>query len=90
MLADTSSAGRKEKLRNARLCNNDKNTVYLSRHSSFMIMHIFADWAEYSIIGRKALELLRVRLLRLMDGIGIKSKVWGEILSSKGLLRGCI
>ena len=46
MLADTSSAGRKEKLRNARLCNNDKNTVYLSRHSSFMIRHIFADWGR--------------------------------------------
>ena len=26
------------------------------------------------------------RLLRLMDGIGIKAKVWGEILSSNGLL----
>jgi abortive infection bacteriophage resistance protein len=33
------------------------------------------------------LKILRFRLLRLMDGIGIKSKVWGEILSSNGLLR---
>ena len=24
----------------------DKNTVYLSRHSSFMIMHTFADWVN--------------------------------------------
>ena len=35
-----------EKLRNARLCNNDKNTLYLPRHSSFMIMHTFADWGR--------------------------------------------
>lgn len=33
------------------------------------------------------MKILRFRLLRLMDGIGIKSKVWGEILSSNGLLR---
>ena len=33
------------------------------------------------------MELLRFRLLRHMDGIGIKAKVWGEILSSNGLLR---
>ena len=32
-----------EKPRNARLCNNDKSTLYLPRHSSFMIMHTFAD-----------------------------------------------
>ena len=35
-----------EKLRNARLCNNDKSSVYLLRHSSFMIMHTFADWGN--------------------------------------------
>ncbi len=35
-----------EKLRNARLCNNDKSTFYLPRHSSFMIMHTFADWGN--------------------------------------------
>lgn len=35
-----------EKLRNARLCNNDKNTLYLPWHSSFMIMHTFADWGN--------------------------------------------
>ena len=33
------------------------------------------------------MELLRFRLLRLMGGIGIKAKVWGEILSSNGLLK---
>ena len=43
---------------------------------------------EYGIIGRKVLELLRFRLLRLMAGSGIKAKVLGEILSSKGLLAG--
>ena len=33
-------------LRNARLYNNDKNTIHLPRHSSFMIMHTFADWGN--------------------------------------------
>ena len=36
---------------------------------------------------QKALELLRFRLLRLMAGSGIKAKVLGGFLSSKGLLR---
>ena len=35
-----------EKLRNARLYNNDKNPIHLPRHSSFMIMHTFADWGN--------------------------------------------
>ena len=26
--------------------NNDKNTIYLPRHSSYMIMHTFADWGN--------------------------------------------
>lgn len=34
------------------------------------------------------MELLRVRLLRLMAASGIKAKVWGEILSSNELLTG--
>ena len=34
------------KPRNARLCNNDKSTIHLPRHSSFMIMHTFADWGN--------------------------------------------
>nr|DAZ60714.1 MAG TPA: D-ornithine 4,5-aminomutase alpha-subunit [Caudoviricetes sp.] len=32
------------------------------------------------------MELLRLRLLRLMGGVGIKANVLGEIFSSKGLL----
>ncbi|EDP25586.1 hypothetical protein COPEUT_02355 [Coprococcus eutactus ATCC 27759] len=44
--------------------------------------------AEYGIIWRKVLELLRFRLLRLMAGSGIKAKVLGGFLSSKGLLTG--
>ena len=35
-----------EKLRNAGLCNYDKSALYLPRHSSFMIMHIFAKWGN--------------------------------------------
>ena len=34
------------------------------------------------------MELLRFRLLRLMAGRGIKAKVLGGFLSSKGLLTG--
>ena len=34
------------------------------------------------------MELLRFRLLRLMVGSGIKAKVLGGFLSSKGLLTG--
>nr|DAG48731.1 MAG TPA: hypothetical protein [Caudoviricetes sp.] len=26
--------------------NNDKNTIHLPRHSSFMIMHTFAEWGN--------------------------------------------
>ena len=44
--------------------------------------------AEYGIIERKTLELLRFRLLRLMAGSGIKAKVLGGFLSSKRLLAG--
>ena len=39
-------------------------------------------------IWQKVLELLRFRLLRLMAGSGIKAKVLGGFLSSKGLLAG--
>ena len=58
----------------------------MPRHSSFMIMHTFAEWETRGRIWREALELLQFRLLRIMGGIGIKAKEWGEILSSKGLL----
>jgi len=34
------------------------------------------------------LELLRFKLLRIMVGSGIKAKVLGEFISSKGLLTG--
>ena len=35
-----------EKPRNARLCNNDKSAFHLPQHSSFMIMHTFANWGN--------------------------------------------
>lgn len=46
--------------------NYDKSTFYLPRHSSFVIMHTFADWATRGRIWRKDLELLQFWLLRLM------------------------
>ena len=47
---------------------------------------ILQNLALQGRIWQEALELLRFRLLRLMDGIGIKAKVLGEIFSSNGLL----
>ena len=38
---------REEKLRNARLYNNDKNAIHLPRHSSFMIMHNLRRWGQH-------------------------------------------
>ena len=51
-----------------------------------MIMHTLAEWGNTGQNMAEALEILRFRLLRHMDGIGIKAKVLGEIFSSNGLL----
>lgn len=52
-------------------------------------MQGFAKWGR---VGHNRAEILgitiRFRLLRLMDGIGIKAKVLGGFFSSKGLLTG--
>ena len=31
-------------MNNKEIDNNDKTTIHLPRHSSFMIIHTFADW----------------------------------------------
>ena len=52
-----------------------------------MIMHTFANWGNTGQNMAGSLGITTVfRLLRSMGGIGIKAKVWGEILSSNGLL----
>ena len=69
---------REEKLRNARLYNNDKNPIHLPRHSSFMIMHIFADWGNTGQNMAESLGITTVSTTKAHGGIGIKAKVWEE------------
>jgi hypothetical protein len=52
-----------------------------------MIMHIFADWGNTGQNMAESLGITTVSTTKAHGGIGIKAKVWGEILSSKGLLR---
>ena len=68
--------------------SNDKSVICLSRHSSFMIMHIFADWGNTGQNMAESLGITTASTTKAYGGIGIKAKVWGEILSSKGLFRG--
>ena len=68
--------------------NYDKNTIHLQRHSSFMIMHTFADWGNTGQNMAESLGITTISTTKAHGGIGIKAKVWGKILSSKGLLRG--
>ena len=69
-------------------CNNDKSVIHLPRHSSFMIMHTFAEWGNTGQNKAESLGITTVSTTKAHGGIGIKAKVWGEILSSKGLLAG--
>ena len=68
--------------------NNDKNTVYLPRHSSFMIMHTFADWGRVRHNRAESLGITTVSTTKAHGRIGVNAKVWGEILSSNELLTG--
>ena len=65
-----------------------KSVIHLPRHSSFMIMHTFADRGNTGQNKAESIENTTVSTTKAHGGIGIKAKVWGEILSSKGLLRG--
>ena len=53
-----------------------------------MIMHTFADWGNTGQNKAESLGITTVSTTKAHGGIGIKAKVWGEILSSKGLLTG--
>lgn len=60
----------------------------MPRHSSFMIMHTFADGGNTGQNMAESLGITTISTTKAhMDGIGIKAKVLGEILSSKGLLK---
>ena len=51
-----------------------------------MIMHTFADWGNTGQNMMKSLAITTVSTTKAHGQIWIKAKVWGEILSSKGLL----
>ena len=53
-----------------------------------MIMHTFAEWGNTGQNMAENLGITTVSTTKAHGGIGIKAKVWGEILSSNGLLRG--
>ena len=67
--------------------DNDKNTIHLPRHSSFMIMHIFAKWGNTGQNMAESIENTTFSTTKAHGRIGVNAKVWGEILSSNGLLR---
>ena len=55
-----------------------------------MIMHTFADWGNTGQNMAESIEITTVSTTKADGEIVIKAKVLGEILSSKGLLIGCI
>ena len=71
-------------------CNNDKSTFHLPRHSSFMIMHTFAEGVNTGQNNAESLGITTVSTTKAHGRIGVNANVLGEILSSSGLLRGCI
>lgn len=68
--------------------NLHKNTFHLPRHSSFMIMHTFADWGRVRHNRAESLGITTVSTTKAHGRIGVNAKVWGEILSSNELLTG--
>ena len=72
---------REEKLRNARLYNNDKNPIHLHlpRHSSFMIMHTFADWGNTGHNMAESLEITTVSTTKAHGWKWDKGKGVGRI-----------
>jgi hypothetical protein len=60
----------------------------MPRHSSFMIMHTFADWGNTGQNMAESLGNTTVSTTKAHGRIGVNAKVWGEILSSNELLTG--
>lgn len=52
-----------------------------------MIMHTFAGWGRVRHNRAESLGITTVSTTKAHGRIGVNAKVWGEILSSKGLLR---
>ena len=70
--------------------SNDKCVICLPRHSSFMMMHTFADWGRVRHNRAESRGITTVSTTKAHGRIGVNANVLGEILSSSGLLRGCI
>lgn len=68
--------------------SNDKCVICLPRHSSFMMMHTFADWGRVRHNRAESLGITTVSTTKAHGRIGVNAKVWGEILSSNELLTG--
>ena len=66
---------------------NDKNIICVPRHSSFMIMHTFADWGNTGHNKAESLGITTVSTTKAHGWKWDKGKVLGGFLSSKGLLR---
>ena len=66
----------KEKLKNARLCNNDKSFLYLPRHSSFTINHTFANLGN---TGHNMAQTLVITTVSTTKAHGGRARVAGEI-----------
>ena len=56
--------------------NYDKSTFHLPRHSSFMIMHTFADWGS---TGQNMAESLGITTVLTTKAHGGRARVAGEI-----------
>lgn len=66
-------------------CQHDKNSIRVPRRSSFMIMHTFADWGRVRHNMMESLGITTVQTTK-MTGSGMRAKVLGGFLSSKGIL----
>ena len=55
-----------------------------------MIMHTFADWGRVRHNRAESFGITTVSTTKAHGRIGVNANVLGEILSSSGLLRGCI
>ena len=74
-----------------RICVYDKDPYHPPRHSSFMIMHTFAKWGGVRYNMAESLGITTVSTTKAHGWNQDKGNGMGrEILSSKGLLRGCI
>ena len=61
------------------LYRNDKDFIYLPRHSSFMIMHTFADWGNTGQNKAESLGITTVSTTKAHGRNGDKGKGVGRI-----------